>query len=163
MRHRSKSRAAPAAALLRRILGTATLLPVLAAALTQTGCVVYDPPQPFSSTGAVSKRMTLAGANFRVVNSHVEGEATCPHVLFFQYPTSLQGSLGFPSASGIAIGDPDLLERAMADLHTKHDLTGKPQQLHNIVEEWSISNYAGIYAEVSVKITAEVVEFLDDE
>jgi len=136
---------------------------LLALGVAAAGCVWYGPRRPFESTGTVKKRITLAGDNFRVVKSHVEGEAWCGHILFVQYPEVMQTGLGFPSATGIPLGDPNLIERAMADLHRKHDIKDKAQTLHNVVKEWSYSNYAGIYGEVGVKITAEVVEFLDPE
>jgi len=136
---------------------------LLAFCVVTGGCVWYGPRRPFDSAGIVKKRVTLAKDNFRVAKSHVEGEAWCGHIFFVQYPEALQSGLGFPSATGIPLGNPDLIERAMADLHSKYDIKGKAQTLHNIVEEWSYSNYAGLYGEVGVKITAEVVEFLDTE
>jgi hypothetical protein len=49
----------------------------------------------------------------------------------------------------------------MEDMHRKHDLVGKPQVLHNFVEEWSLANYLGLFAIQRVTITAEVIEFLE--
>ena len=60
-----------------------------------------------------------------------------------------------------ALGNAALKVRAMQDLHSKHDLTGKPQVLHNFVEEWSIANYLGLFAIMRLSITAEVIEFTE--
>ena len=126
------------------------------------GCTVYSSRTQAESPGnpIIEKRIFPSG-NFHVVRDHVEGEASCAHLLYMQYPGWLQKvlTLKVPYATGIALGDADLRERAMADLYTKHVFQGDTQRFNNIIEEWSISNYLGIYAEVKLKVTAEVIEF----
>ena len=141
-------------------IGKAVLL--LTAYLSIAGCTVYSSRTQAESPGhPVIVKQTFPNGNFHVVREHVEGEASCAHLLYMQYPGWLQKVLTpkVPYATGIALGDSDLRERAMADLYTKHVFQGDTQQFNNIVEEWSISNYLGIYAEVKLKVTAEVIEF----
>jgi hypothetical protein len=38
-------------------------------------------------------------------------------------------------------------------------MRGKPQLLHNVVEEWTVANYLGLYAVLRVSISADVIEF----
>ena len=130
--------------------------------LTIAGCTVYSSrTQPESTAEPIVEKQTSPDGNFHVVRDHVEGEASCAHLLYMQYPGWLQKILilKLPYATGIALGNSDLRERALADLYTKHDFQGDTQQFNNIIEEWSISNYLGIYAEVKLKVTAEVIEF----
>ena len=127
--------------------------------------------QPIRSTEVVLDRdvyrlkpkLVLNPGEFRVVRS-VQGRASCPFFLYIDLPPSMRSALGF-SASGppvaFALGDAALKVRAMEDLHRQHDLVGKPQVLHNFVEEWSVANYLGLFAIKRLTITAEVLEFLE--
>jgi hypothetical protein len=140
--------------------GKAVLL--LTAFLSIAGCTVYSSRTQADSPGhPIIEKRTSPNGNFHVVRDHVEGEASCAHLLYMQYPGWLRQvlTLKVPYATGIALGDSDLRERAMADLYKKHVFQGDTQQFNNIIEEWSISNYLGIYAKVKLKVTAEVIEF----
>ena len=50
----------------------------------------------------------------------------------------------------------------MADLRSQVDLLGKPRFLHNVVEEWTVSNFLGLFAIVRLTISADVIEFRGD-
>ena len=92
------------------------------------------------------------------------GQASCPFFLYIDPPPGVKGVLGLaPSTPAInfALGSSSLRVRAMQDLHRKHDLVGKPQILHNFVEEWTLSNYLGLFAIQRLTITAEVIEFTE--
>jgi hypothetical protein len=134
---------------------------IVALGLVVSGCAIYDSPKTTINKGWVKQKFILEEDNFRVVKAHVQGEASCPHILVINYPSYMIQDWGFPVLTGIALGNPDIYERAMADLHSKHDLMGKAQQFHNIVEEWDITNYLGFYADFTLTISAEVIEFID--
>ena len=129
--------------------------------LCSAGCTMYDAPKSLVQSGVIKQRVFLTEDNFRVVKSHVQGQASCPHILMLQFPMYLVTEWGFPVSMGIPLGDPDILEQAMADLHSKCDLKGKHQHLHNLVEEYDITNYLGLYADFTVTVSAEVIEFID--
>ena len=65
-------------------------------------------------------------------------------------------------AGGIALGNPELRERAMAELHSKYELHGK-QQLINVSEEFHSGGFVFFYWVVSLTVTADVIEFIDSE
>jgi hypothetical protein len=146
-----------------RLAGVVLLLAVI---LSNAGCKVYSsartvPDLPEDPSSAESG---LGQGLFRVVKDHVEGEACCSHILYLQYPGWLNTlfKLGLPYATGIALEDNDLRKRAMADLRKNHELRAGTERLNNIIEEWSVSNYLGLYAEITLKISAEVVEFVQE-
>jgi hypothetical protein len=60
------------------------------------------------------------------------------------------------------LGKPNLHARAMRNMLNQHDLRGKPQILHNLMEEWTLANYLGLYAILKLSISAEVIEFTDN-
>jgi hypothetical protein len=125
-----------------------------------TGCTTYDTAA--LEAGRMKPKIQLYGADFRQVR-RVTGEAETHFLFWIDIPAVIQAEL-FPNLPKplpvltIALGDPRVRERAMAALHRQHDLRGKPQLLHNIVEEWSVANYLGLYAIVRVSISADVIE-----
>jgi len=123
------------------------------------GCTVYSGQRSGLSNQRIRTKVLLERGNYRIVQSHVEGYASCPHILFVAFPAVLQRSYGLPAAIGTPFGDPDLLERAMADLHSKTDMQGKPRILHNVMEEWTNTMYFGVYGVAELKISAMVLEF----
>lgn len=109
----------------------------------------------------VKPKLVLNAGGFRVVRT-VSGRASCPYFLYIHVPDSLLGVFGIPGSGppvAFALRDPALHVRAMEDLHSKHDLLGKPQILHHFVEEWTLASYLGLFAIERLSITAEVLEF----
>lgn len=109
----------------------------------------------------IAPKLILKQGAFRVVRT-VRGQASCPYFLYIDPPPAIKGAFGISASAPaltFALGDSALKVRAMEDLHRKHDLLGKPQILHNFVEEWTLANYLGLFAIMRVTITAEVLEF----
>ncbi|MBN1443582.1 MAG: hypothetical protein JXA90_12805 [Planctomycetes bacterium] len=128
------------------------------------GCAVYwEGHQPEMMSRGTVQEVTLNQKNFRIVKSHVEGEASCFHLFWLDHPERFVGLMysTLPVVS-IPLGDPDVYERAMADLHSKHDLLGKAQVLHNIHEEYVVTNYLWVFADVKLKVFADVIEFVEE-
>jgi hypothetical protein len=125
------------------------------------GCTTYRSVGP--ELGSVKPKLQLSGADFRLVR-RVTGEASARFLFWIDIPDTIQRA-AFKNLANplpvltIALDDPQLRERAMAALHRQHDLRGKPQVLHNVVEEWTVANYLGLYAVVHVTISADVIEF----
>ena len=112
----------------------------------------------------VKPKLILNEGKFRVVRT-VSGRASCPFFLYIDLPDSFLGAVGISRAAppvAFAVGDAALHVRAMEDLHSKHDLLGKPQILHHFVEEWTLANYLGLFAIKRLTITAEVLEFTEN-
>jgi hypothetical protein len=125
------------------------------------GCAV--PLTRDSDVYKVKPKLILNQGEFRVVRT-VQGRASCPYFLWLDLPDFIQIALKIPTATpalNFALGNAALRVRAMEDMRRKHDLVGKPQVLHNFVEEWSLANYLGLFAIQRVTITAEVIEFLE--
>ena len=135
---------------------------LLASAALMGGCASFATD---SVDGALFKpKIILSEDNFSVVRKHVSGQASCRYLLWIAIPEWIQLAAGMPKPIpiiSIAIDDPSLREQAMADLHRMHDLRGKPQILHNLMEEWTVAGYVGFYAVVRLTITAEVLEFAE--
>ncbi len=111
----------------------------------------------------IAPKLILKQGEFRVVRT-VRGQASCPSLLYIDPPPAIKAVLGIPASAPaltFALGDSALKVRAMEDLHSKHDLLGKPQILHNFVEEWTVANYLGLFAILRLSITAEVLEFTE--
>ncbi len=129
--------------------------------LSLAGCTTYH--SGALEVARMKPKVELSGENFRLVR-RVTGEATTPFLLWIDIPDAIQRAVfsnlvnPLPVLT-IALDDPRLRQRAMADLHRQHDLRGKPQLLNNVVEEWSVANYFGLYAVVRVSISADVIEF----
>jgi hypothetical protein len=135
---------------------------LLVAATSVSACMSYSSRRPRVSGEIIESRVTYSGDNFRVAQSHVEGHASCSFLLFLPFPTTWQREIGLPLALGIPLGQPALLEEAMADLHSKVDLVGKPQILSEVIEEWTFVTYFGLYGTMEIKVSAEVVEFVEE-
>ena len=137
----------------------AVLIPWL---LSLAGCaseVVLTP-----DVDKVKPKLVLNEGEFRVVRT-VSGKASCPYLLYLDLPDSLLGVVGISISAppvAFALGDAALHVRAMEDLHSKHDLLGKPQILHHFLEEWTLANYLGLFAVRRLTITAEVLEFTEN-
>ena len=132
-----------------------TMLVILAV----TGCATNETNMP--NLGINKAKITLNPGEFRVVRI-VRGEASSSYLLWIVDPTSLPSMSKIPMPLiDFQLGGSDLHERAMQDLNSKHDLRGKPQILHNLLEEWTLANYLGLFAILKVSITAEVIEFTE--
>jgi len=119
---------------------------VVVSSVLASGCVTYK-NQSFwecSKTKAI-----FEGDNFRVRKLGVQGTAAC---------TYLFGGAD-QTAAGIALGDPNLLDQAMKDLHRQSDILGKACFLHNTNVEWTSRGLPGFLVIQRVTITADVVEF----
>lgn len=129
--------------------------------LAASGCATTKTVMP--NLGKNKAKITLNPGEFRVVKT-ITGEASCPFLFWIDLPSSVKSYAGinFPLLS-FDLGDPHLHHLAMKDLHSKHDLKGKSQILHNILEEWSVANYLGLFAILKITITAEVIEFTGKE
>jgi hypothetical protein len=160
---RSTRRSPAAVSARRRAVGGAgwsSCRLALTACVALAGCATYH-SGPLE-VGRMKPKLQLSGADFRLVR-RVTGEAETPFLFWIDIPDSIQKA-AFENLANpipvltIALGDPRLRERAMAALHHQHDLRGKPQLLHNVVEEWSVANYLGLYAVLRVSISADVIE-----
>ena len=130
------------------------------ALVATAGCTTYH--STALEVGTMKPKLQLYGADFRLVR-RVTGEAEAPFLFWLDIPDTIQRAVFENLANPlpvltIALGDPRLREQAMAALHRQHDLRGKPQLLHNVVEEWSVASYLGLYAVVRVSISADVIE-----
>ena len=127
--------------------------------VTASGCsnisVTNDP-------GKVETKIKLNPGEFKVVGA-VKGEASCPYLFWIEIYDPDRTKPSAVPLFAIELGNPHLLELAMQDLYSKHDLQGKPQILHNVVEEWSVANYLGLFAIRKVTYLAEIIEFTDKE
>ena len=137
------------------------VVPVLIAlALAAPACTLYQRAGFASTRERIARKVWLTEENFRVVKSHVEAYARCPNLLLIPYPY-IEGWL-LPMASGIPLGNPHLLERAMAELHEQVEMEGRPRVLHNILVEYYVVTYLGFYGYTEVRISGEVIEFTSD-
>ena len=128
--------------------------------VTASGCT--SSPLVTNDLGKVEAKINLKPGEFKVVGA-VKGEASCPYLFWIEIynPESTEPS-PIPLFA-IELGNPHLLELAMQDLYSKHDFQGKPQILHNVIEEWSVANYLGLFAIRKVSYMAEIIEFTDKE
>lgn len=128
--------------------------------LTTSGCT--KAPSVKLSLGKIETKIKLKPGEFTVIGA-VTGEASCPYLFWIENPFeehSYNSSSPVPFIA-LELGNPHLRKRAMQDLYSKHDLQGKPQVLHNIIEEWSVASYLGLFAILKVSVMAEVIEFSD--
>ncbi len=129
--------------------------------LMLSGCASSKMGAP--NHGKNKAEIVLKPGEFRIVKA-VRGEASCPFLFWIDIPSAIESKAGIDMPLiTFALGNSNLRELAMRDLHSKHDLLGKPQILHNFIEEWTIANYLGIFAVVKVSISAEVIEFTEDK
>jgi hypothetical protein len=98
-----------------------------------------------------TKRVTVESNNFKIVKTNLQSEATCPYIFPFLAP----GLLGM---GGIALGDTALYANAYDDLRASAQLKGA-QQLYNVVEEIYVKPHFLVYGEITLKLTADVIEF----
>ena len=140
-----------------RIRSTTWLILLLALLLGLSGCAAGHPSPSFTSTPTTE--FVLAPGTYKVVG-RVEGYASCSFLFWIDIPDAWETRAGFsiPLLS-FALGDPYLRSRAMADLHSKVEIQGKRQVLHNIMEETTVANYLGLFAIYEVTVSAEVIEF----
>jgi hypothetical protein len=135
---------------------------VVAALLGGLGCTTeFALPREL---GQVRPKLVLHPGSFQVVRT-VTGRASAPALLYFDPPPGIKAALGIPAsqpAVSFGLGDMALRVRALRDLHQQHDLVGRPQVLHNFVEEWTVANYLGLFAIIRVTMTAEVLEFTEE-
>jgi hypothetical protein len=128
--------------------------------LTTSGCT--RAPSVKRSLGKIETKIKLKPGEFIVIGA-VTGEASCPYLFWLENPFqehSYNSSSPVPFIA-FELGNPHLRKRAMQDLYSKHDLQGKPQVLHNIIEEWSVASYLGLFAILKVSVMAEIIEFRD--
>jgi hypothetical protein len=124
--------------------GAAVLFGVLLA-----GCTTYSNQSFWEVAKAKAE---FEGSNFRVRKLGVQGTAACPYLF------GLTGQ----RASGIALGDANLLNVAMRDLHRQSDIAGKAAFLHNTNVEWTRKGIPFILLVQRVTITADVIEFHEE-
>ena len=141
----------------QRWIGLAALLVVALA-----GCTSFK-----GGTGdeVMKRRLLLTEGNFRVVKSAVQGRASCWFLLYVQLPSGLSqwlGSLADNRAFGIALCNPDVRERAAADLHANHTMKGA-QVLQNVIMEYDTTGFLFLVRRVDLVLTADVIEFVELE
>ena len=109
--------------------------------------------------GKNKAEIILRPGEFRVVKT-IHGEASSSFLFWINFSPVLKSMSQSPvPVISFELGKPNIHERAMRDLHSQHDLQGKPQILHNFLVEWNLANYLGLYAILKLSISAEVIEF----
>ena len=127
--------------------------------LTVTGCNKDMSVKP--DLGKTKAEIILRPDEFRVVKT-IYGEASTSFLFWIDISPVLKSISQAPvPVFSFQLGKPNLHERAMRDLHKQHDMQGKPQILHNFLEEWTLANYLGLYAVGTLSISAEVIEFTE--
>ena len=139
------------------MLSKISVVAVLLALLTVTGC--NKDKSVKSNLGKTKTEIILKPGEFKFVKT-VHGEASSSFLFWLDFSPILV-SLNQPPVPVISfrLGSPDVYTRAMRDLYSQYDLQGKPQILHNFLEEWTLANYLGLYAVQKLTISAEVIEF----
>ena len=112
-----------------------------------SGCTSYR-PQHFWEVSKTT--VQLEANNYKVDKLGVQATAGCPYL--FGLGTSI-------FSIGIPMYDTSLLERAMADLHRRAQVKGKPAFLHNINVEWTVRGIPLLLINKRVTVTADVYEF----
>ena len=129
------------------------------ALLVVTGCSKDKSVKP--NLGKNKAEIILRPGEFQVVKN-IYGEASSSFLFWIDITPALQSLNQVPvPVISFQLGKPNLYERAMRDLHNKHDLQGKSQILHNFLEEWTLANYLGLFAILKLSISAEVIEFTE--
>ena len=125
--------------------------------LIVTGCSKDKSVKP--ELGKNKAEIILRPGEFQVVKT-IHGEASTSFLFWIDITPALQSINQAPvPIISFQLGNPNLYERAMRDLHNQHDMQGKPQILHNFLEEWTLANYLGLFAILKLSISAEVIEF----
>ncbi len=125
--------------------------------LITTGCNKNKLIKP--ELGKNKTEIILRPGEFRVVKT-IHGEAASYFLFWVDISPALISMNQAPvPVISFALGKPNLHQRAMRKLNSQHNLQGKPQILHNFLEEWSLANYLGLFAILKLSISAEVIEF----
>jgi hypothetical protein len=132
---------------------------LLLAGLPFPACTLYGTGSESPTWESVNRKVWLTEDNFRVVESHAEGYARCPNLLMLPYPV-VEG-LQLPQASGVPLGNPHVVEQAMADLLSGVEMEGRPRILHNVIVEYYTVSYL-LYGYVEARVSGEVIEFTDE-
>lgn len=133
---------------------------IVLALLTVSGCNKYKSVK--ADLGKSKKEILLKPGQFKLVKT-IQGEASSSFLFWIDISPALQSINQSPvPVISFELGKPDLHARAMRNMLNQHDLRGKPQILHNLMEEWTLANYLGLYAVLKLSISAEVIEFSDN-
>ena len=133
------------------------VITTMLALLITTGCSKDKSIKP--DLGKNKTEIILRPGEFRVVRT-VQGEASTYFLFWVDISPALQSMNQAPvPVISFELGKPNLHQRAMRDLNSQHNLQGKPQILHNFMEEWTLANYLGLFAVLKLSISAEVIEF----
>ena len=129
------------------------------ALLAVSGCNKDKSVKP--DLGKNKTEIILSPGEFQVVKT-IHGQAATSFLFWIDFSPVLK-SIDKASVPVISfqLDKSNIHERAMHDLHKQHDLQGKPQILHNFLEEWTLANYLGLYAIRKLSISAEVIEFIE--
>lgn len=139
------------------MLSKKSVVTIMLVLLTITGCNQYKSVKP--NLGKTKAEIILKPGKFKLVKT-IHAEATSYFLFWIDISPFLRIFNQSPvPVISFRLGHPDLYTRAMRDLHRQHDLQGKPQILHNFLEEWTLANYLGLYAVQKLSISAEVIEF----
>jgi len=119
-------------------------------------------------------RIGLEAKNFKILRSSIQGQASCQYLFpgFVPLIAKVGGLLGGGAAQGaqiaqqtavaggIALGQPDLYNRAYAELRKKAELVGKSAHIFNVIQEDVLTNYI-VVGDEKLIITADVILFTD--
>lgn len=111
----------------------------------------------------INERVVLEANNFQIAASGVQASASCAYI-FYHDALDLPFIGTIMPRGGIALGEPDLYEQAMANLHAAYaqGIEGQPAMFHNIQEEWTVAGLPPLYGEVTLTLTADVLKFTGD-
>lgn len=137
-------------------IGTITAIIIL---LIATGCSKNNSIKP--DLGKNKEEIILSPGQFKLVKT-IYGEASSYFLFWVDFSPVMKSFNNSPvPVVSFELGKPNLHDRAMRDLLNQHDLRGKPQILHNFLEEWTLANYLGLFAILKLSISAEVIEFTE--
>lgn len=137
-----------------------SVVTVILVLLTVSGCNKYKSVKP--DLGKNKQEILLKPGQFKLVKT-IQGEASSSFLFWIDFTPALQSISKSPvPVISFELGKPNLHERAMRNMLNQHDLRGKPQILHNLMEEWTLANYLGLFAILRLSISAEVIEFTDN-
>ena len=127
--------------------------------LIATGCSKNNSIK--AELGKSKEEITLRPGQFKLVKT-IHGEASSSFLFWVDFSPVMKSFSKSPvPVISFELGKPNLHDRAMRDLLNQHDLRGKPQILHNFLEEWTLANYLGLFAVLKLYISAEVIEFTE--
>lgn len=135
---------------------TKQIMTLAAVACFSMHCVSSGVSRPTTLTN-----VDLKDSNYRIVATGVSGEASSGMVLGFAAPMGLTST-----AIGVArvSGERDLQKAALANLWKNAEaqvgpVKGKNFALINVTNDGTAANWFGLYAEQTVAIRADVIEF----